>query len=46
MRMDNPGKWMFHCHVNDPIRVGMTAFYMVHAQGTVSCRPPMQWEIE
>ncbi len=26
---DNPGIWMFHCHVNDHISAGMTALYRV-----------------
>lgn len=26
---DNPGIWMFHCHVNDHIAAGMTARYQV-----------------
>jgi len=26
---DNPGSWMFHCHVTDHIRGGMTATYTV-----------------
>ncbi len=37
MRADNPGKWMFHCHVNDHIRAGMTAFYTVHAGDAAAC---------
>ncbi len=30
MRPDDPGTWMFHCHVNDHITAGMTALYRVH----------------
>ncbi len=26
---DNPGKWFFHCHVNDHIKAGMMATYTV-----------------
>lgn len=26
---DNPGVWMFHCHVDDHLRAGMTALYRV-----------------
>lgn len=37
MRADNPGKWMFHCHVNDHIRAGMTASYTVHARDSAVC---------
>ena len=29
MTPDNPGLWMFHCHVNDHIAAGMSAFYEV-----------------
>ncbi len=30
MKVDNPGTWMYHCHVNDHIAAGMTALYHVH----------------
>jgi FtsP/CotA-like multicopper oxidase with cupredoxin domain len=26
---DNPGTWLFHCHVADHMRAGMSAFYQV-----------------
>ena len=26
---DNPGKWLFHCHVSAHLRMGMQAFYIV-----------------
>jgi len=26
---DNPGKWLFHCHVSAHLRAGMQAFYIV-----------------
>jgi FtsP/CotA-like multicopper oxidase with cupredoxin domain len=29
MRPDNPGVWMYHCHVNDHIEAGMMASYTV-----------------
>lgn len=29
MRPDDPGIWLFHCHVNDHIRAGMQARYEV-----------------
>lgn len=29
MTPDNPGIWMFHCHVNDHLEAGMTALYEV-----------------
>ncbi len=29
MRADNPGIWLFHCHVNDHMRAGMCARYEV-----------------
>lgn len=31
MEPDNPGIWMFHCHVNDHIAAGMTGRYEVAA---------------
>jgi FtsP/CotA-like multicopper oxidase with cupredoxin domain len=30
MVADNPGQWMFHCHVADHITAGMTSMYRVH----------------
>lgn len=29
IKIDNPGTWMYHCHVNDHIAAGMTALYQV-----------------
>jgi manganese oxidase len=29
---DNPGKWLFHCHVSAHLRMGMQAFFTVNAQ--------------
>ena len=29
MTADNPGTWLYHCHVNDHIEAGMNAFYKV-----------------
>jgi len=29
MTADNPGLWMFHCHVSDHVKAGMTAMYKV-----------------
>jgi hephaestin len=26
---DNPGRWLFHCHVSDHMRMGMQALYTV-----------------
>ena len=26
---DDPGTWLYHCHVNDHIKAGMTALYTV-----------------
>ena len=31
MLPDNPGKWLFHCHVSSHLRMGMQAFYTVNA---------------
>ncbi|MEJ2340200.1 MAG: multicopper oxidase domain-containing protein [Gemmatimonadales bacterium] len=30
---DNPGKWLFHCHVKDHLKAGMQAHYTVLPQG-------------
>ncbi|HEU4771316.1 MAG TPA: multicopper oxidase domain-containing protein [Candidatus Udaeobacter sp.] len=30
MLADNPGEWMYHCHVADHIIAGMTSMYRVH----------------
>jgi FtsP/CotA-like multicopper oxidase with cupredoxin domain len=30
MKADNPGTWLFHCHVSDHMMGGMYAFYVVH----------------
>ena len=30
LTLDNPGIWMFHCHVDDHITAGMTSLYTVH----------------
>jgi manganese oxidase len=32
MKPDNPGTWMYHCHVNDHIKAGMMAHYTVLEQ--------------
>ncbi|WP_057830006.1 multicopper oxidase domain-containing protein [Colwellia sp. TT2012] len=32
MTVNNPGIWMYHCHVNDHIAAGMTALYQVLAK--------------
>ena len=29
MTVDDPGTWLFHCHVNDHIAAGMLALYKV-----------------
>jgi FtsP/CotA-like multicopper oxidase with cupredoxin domain len=33
MRADNPGIWMYHCHVNDHIEAGMMGRYTVEPSG-------------
>jgi FtsP/CotA-like multicopper oxidase with cupredoxin domain len=30
MKADNPGTWMFHCHVSDHMMAGMYVFYVIH----------------
>jgi len=32
---DNPGKWLFHCHLSSHFRMGMQAFYVVEAAARV-----------
>ena len=32
LRPDDPGKWMYHCHVNDHIEAGMLALYTVRTR--------------
>ena len=29
MKADNPGTWMYHCHVADHIKAGMVATYTI-----------------
>jgi FtsP/CotA-like multicopper oxidase with cupredoxin domain len=38
MLPDNPGVWMYHCHVNDHIEAGMTALYTVAPAEEGECR--------
>lgn len=33
MTVDNPGTWLFHCHVNDHITAGMSALFTVSDGG-------------
>ena len=33
MRPDVPGRWLFHCHVNDHITAGMSTFFSVRGAG-------------
>ena len=33
MKADNPGNWMYHCHVNDHIEAGMMGHYVVLPRG-------------
>jgi manganese oxidase len=33
---DNPGLWLFHCHVSDHMEMGMVAFYRVEPPGAPS----------
>jgi manganese oxidase len=37
MLADNPGTWMFHCHVEDHMEAGMMAVYTVYSSPTRSC---------
>ena len=39
MEPDNPGTWLFHCHVRDHLIAGMQSFYRVlPAEGAVEGR--------
>ena len=35
--MNNPGTWLYHCHVNHHIHAGMTALYTVAPCATAPC---------
>ena len=37
MIADNPGTWMFHCHVEDHMEAGMMAVYTIYAAPTRPC---------
>jgi hypothetical protein len=37
MIADNPGTWMFHCHVDDHMEAGMIAVYTIYIPPTRSC---------
>lgn len=37
MLADNPGTWMFHCHVEDHMEAGMMAVYTIYAPTTRAC---------
>jgi hypothetical protein len=37
MLADNPGTWMFHCHVEDHMEGGMMAVYTIYAPPKRSC---------
>ncbi|HZQ18591.1 MAG TPA: multicopper oxidase domain-containing protein [Terriglobales bacterium] len=37
MIADNPGSWMFHCHVQDHMENGMMAVYTIYAPPTRAC---------
>jgi hypothetical protein len=37
MIADNPGTWMFHCHVEDHMEAGMMAVYTIAAPPTRAC---------
>jgi hypothetical protein len=37
MIADNPGTWMFHCHVEDHMENGMMAVYTIYAPSARSC---------
>ena len=37
MLANNPGIWMFHCHVEDHMEAGMMAVYIIYAPPTRAC---------
>ncbi len=37
MLADNPGTWMFHCHVEDHMEAGMMAVYTIYTPPARSC---------
>ncbi len=37
MLADNPGTWMFHCHVDDHMEAGMMAVFTIYPPATRSC---------
>lgn len=37
---DNPGTWLFHCHVSDHLRMGMQALYTVRPAGAAEGAGP------
>src|SRR5580658_2995477 len=37
MIADNPGTWMFHCHVEDHMEAGMMAVYTIYKPSTRAC---------
>jgi manganese oxidase len=37
MVADNPGSWMFHCHVGDHMEAGMMAVYTIYRPQTQKC---------
>jgi len=39
---DNPGRWLFHCHVGGHMRAGMQALYTVEPKATAKLSAPVQ----
>lgn len=42
MTADNPGKWLFHCHVAEHMREGMFARFTIHRKGKSGARPALE----
>lgn len=42
MIADNPGTWMYHCHVNDHMEGGMMAVYTIYRAQTRKCPVTME----
>ncbi len=42
MTADNPGSWLFHCHVAEHMREGMFARFTIHAKAEIGARPALE----
>lgn len=42
MRADNPGSWLFHCHVSEHMNEGMFTRFIIHPKDTSDARPALK----